>query len=139
MTLAEGVANYVTDPIHDSTGAPSAASRERYVRNAEPSQIRENFALFDGVLRDLMAGGSWEDAYNRGFSSRGMSGAHFYFVGYEMAKAIDRDCGSSCVARLFQQRPAEFLRRYVALYKRRPDIPGRFSAETEAFIQAGAK
>jgi hypothetical protein len=87
------------------------------------------------VLSDLRAQRlSWEDAYEKGFSTSGGDAA-FYFVGYEMAKAIERYCGSACIARLFEQPPIEFFRQYIALYKRHSDIPGRFSAETEAFLR----
>jgi hypothetical protein len=136
VTLAEGLANYVVNPQRSSgTGAQIDASRERYRRNAMPARITENFALFDRVLRDLRAQRlSWEQAYEQGFS--GNNDARFYFVGFQMAKAIEQHCGAACIARLFEQPPVEFFRQYIALYKRHPDIPGRFAPETEAFVSA---
>ncbi|HYR07010.1 MAG TPA: DUF5700 domain-containing putative Zn-dependent protease, partial [Longimicrobium sp.] len=82
---------------------------------------------------DLRAGKmSWDSASWVGLS--GNNDDRFYFVGYEMAKAIERHCGAACIARLFDQPPVEFFRRYIALYRRHPEIRGRFSPETEAFL-----
>lgn len=134
VTLSEGTANYVVDPTRSSASAPALhASLERYRRNATPERIVENFALFDTVLAELRAGSTtWEQAYRRGFS--GNNDARFYFVGYQMAKAIERYCGRECIGRAFETHPGEFFRRYVELYRRHGDIPGRFAPETEAFI-----
>lgn len=134
VTLAEGSANYVVDPTRSTARGPNMDQfRARYVRNARPGRIAENFRLFDTVLAELRAGRTtWNDAYGRGFS--GSNDARFYFVGYQMAKAIDQHCGAACIRRLFQRHPVEFFRQYVALYRRHPDIEGRFAPETEAFI-----
>ena len=134
VLLAEGTANYVVDPTRSTvSGASIEASRARYRRNVTGQRIRENFALFDTVLTQLRSGSlSWQQAYSRGFS--GNNDARFYFVGYEMARAIERHCGRRCIGRLFRQEPAEFFRQYVELYRRHPDIVGRFAPETEAFL-----
>ncbi|HEU4561026.1 MAG TPA: DUF5700 domain-containing putative Zn-dependent protease [Longimicrobium sp.] len=134
VTLAEGTANYVVDPTRSTATGPNVDQyRARYVRNATPQRIRENFALFDTVLRELRTGRTtWSDAYGRGFS--GSNDARFYFVVHQMAKAIDQHCGAACIRRLFQRHPVEFFRQYIALYRRHPEIPGRFSPQTEAFI-----
>ena len=135
VTLAEGLANYAVDPLRSSaTGAQIERSRKQFLKNAEPGRITENFALFDRVLRDLRARrASWEDAYKDGFSG-GPDGARFYFVGYQMAKAIEQHCGTPCIAQLFKQPPIEFFRQYMALYRKHPDIRARFAPETEAFL-----
>ena len=135
VTLAEGLANYVVDPTCATTTQPEedSESLERYAENAQPDRIVENFAVFDEVLADFRADrSSWEEAYERGFS--GNEGARFYFVGYQMAKAIERHCGRACIPRLFEQPPVEFFRQYVALYREHPEIPGRFAPETESFL-----
>ena len=133
-TLSEGTANYVVDPTRSTATGPNMdSSRQRYRRHAQPKRIAENFARFDDVLKRLREGRvTWENAYQEGFSS--VNDASFYFVGYEMTKAIERHCGRDCIGRLFQQQPVEFFRRYIALYQTHPDISGRFSRETEAFI-----
>jgi hypothetical protein len=135
VTLAEGVANYVVDPTCSPgiRAEQSPQSVERYLRNAQPTRIIENFALFDNVLADLRAGRiTWEEAYQRGFS--GTDDARFYFVGYEMAKAIERHCGTACVPRLFEQPPVEFFRQYISLYREHPEIRWRFAPETERYV-----
>lgn len=134
VTLAEGTANYVVDPTRSpGSGAGMQASRERYQRNLAPARIRENFALFDTVVAQLAAGAvTWENAYGRGFS--GNNDARFYFVGYVMARALEQHCGRACIGAAFGEHPGEFFRRYVALYRAHPEIPGRFSPATEALI-----
>lgn len=134
ITLSEGIANYVVDPtLSAETGPNMETSRERYRRNAEPARIKENFALFDTVLSDLRSGKqTWEEAYRTGFS--GNNDARFYFVGYQMAKAIEKHCGRKCIGKLFEKPSVEFFRQYIALYRKHPEITGRFSKDTEAII-----
>ncbi|MDQ4121858.1 MAG: hypothetical protein M3209_10485 [Acidobacteriota bacterium] len=136
ITLSEGVANYVVDPTRSAaTGTNMESSRQRYRRNAEPERIKENFALFDAVLSDLRANRiTWQEADFRGFS--GNNDARFYFVGYEMAKAIEKYCGRKCISKLFEKPPVEFFRQYIALYRKHPELTARFSKETEDFITA---
>ena len=110
-------------------------SRKRYRRHAEPARIANDFALFDEVLASLRDGRmNWETAYRAGFSSE--NDASFYFVGYEMAKALEQYCGRECIVRLFREPPVEFLRRYIALYREHPEVMGRFSPATEDFVSA---
>ncbi len=134
--LQEGTANYVVDPTRSTAaGRDMERARARYRRNAEPARIAENFALFDTLLKELREGRiTWDVVYERGFSRN--NDDRFYFVGYEMAKALDRHCGRRCVGRLFEEPPVEFFRRYIALYRRHPEIRGRFSRETETYIAA---
>jgi hypothetical protein len=133
-TLVEGSANFVSDPTRSTVpGAEMDHQRARYARNAQPAQVAANFARFDRVLRELREGRmTWEAASQEGLS--GDPDDAFYFVGYEMAKAIDRHCGPGCIGRLFSQAPVEFFRQYIALYRRHPEITARFSPETEAYV-----
>lgn len=136
VTLAEGVANYVVDPTCSPSvrAEQSRESVDRYLRNAKPRRIEKNFALFDEVLADLGAGRiTWEEAYERGFTG---TDPRFYFVGYEMAKAIERHCGTACIPRLFQQPPVEFFRQYISLYHEHPEIRWRFAPETERYLMS---
>lgn len=136
ITLSEGIANYAVDPTRSTAaGANMDSSRARYRRNAEPARIKENFTLFDSVLSDLRAERiAWQEAYFKGFS--GNNDARFYFVGYEMAKAIEKYCGRRCIGKLFEKPPVEFFRQYIALYRKHSEISARFSPETEAFVTA---
>lgn len=135
-TLSEGTANYVADPSRSrATGPHMESARQRYRRNAEPARIAQNFALFDTVLKEVRDGRiTWDVAYKKGFTSE--NDDSFYFVGYEMAKALDRYCGRKRIGGLFEKSPVEFFRRYIALYRKHPEIRGRFSRETETFIAA---
>ena len=133
-TLQEGTANYAADPTRwAATGPDVEAARRRYRRNTEPARVTENFALFDAVLKELREGRiTWDIAYKKGFTSE--NDDSFYFVGYEMAKALEQYCGSKCISRLFEEPPVEFFRRYIALYRKHPEIRGRYSQETETFM-----
>jgi hypothetical protein len=134
VLLFEGTANYVVDPTRsNAAGTDMEKSRQQYRRNADPARIKENFALFDTVLSGIRDGSlPWNKAYARGFS--GNNDARFYFVGYEMAKAIEKYRGRKQIAQLFEKPPVEFIRQYIALYKKHPEISARFSKETEEFI-----
>jgi hypothetical protein len=138
-TLSEGTATYVADPTRSTaTGAGMESARQRYRRNAEPKRVAENFGRFDAVLTKLRDGRmTWKKAYTEGFTSE--NDASFYFVGYEMAKALERYCGRECIGRLFKNPPVEFFRQYIALYRTHPEITGRFSPETEMLIAAYGK
>jgi hypothetical protein len=135
-TLSEGTATFVADPTRSTAaGSNMESSRQRYRRNGEPKRIAENFGRFDAVLTKLRDGRMpWGKAYTEGFTSE--NDASFYFVGYEMTKALERYCGHECIGRLFKERPVEFFRQYIALYRTHPEITGRFSPETEMFIAA---
>jgi hypothetical protein len=138
-TLSEGTATYVADPTRwMATGPNMESARQRYRRNAEPKRMAENFARFDAVLMKLRDRRmTWEKAYMEGFTSE--NDASFYFVGYEMTRALERYCGRECIGRLFKEPPIEFFRRYIALYQKHPEITGRFSQGTEAFIATYGK
>jgi hypothetical protein len=137
LTLLEGVANYVVDPTCSASyrAREGPQSVERYHRNAQPARVQENFAVFDTVLGGLRAGRmSWAEADRRGFS--GDEDARFYFVGYQMARAIELHCGTACIPRLFEQPPVEFFRQYITLYREHPEIRWRFAPETESFLMS---
>ena len=91
-------------------------------------------------LRELLADPlrvgrlTWEQASREGFANN--EDNNFYFVGYEMTTALERYCGRECIRRLFNEPAVEFFRRYIALYRKHPEIRGRFSRETEIFIAA---
>ena len=136
-TLAEGTANFAADPTRwTGTQRATRESHERYERNRTPERIRENFALFETLLRELAAGATtWRNAYDRGFTSNaGSRDPRMYFVGYEMARAIHADCGSECVGALFEKPAIEFYRQYIAAYRANPELVGRFSPETERYL-----
>lgn len=131
-TLWEGTANHAVDALKaKGTGPYMEAWRNRYERNLEPARVKENFALFDTLLADLRAGRTtWAEAYKIGFSGD----AKIYFVGYKMAKAIERYDGARRIGDFFVRPPAEFFQEYINLCHRHPDIVDRFSPASEAYF-----
>ncbi|MBA2390853.1 MAG: amidohydrolase family protein [Geodermatophilaceae bacterium] len=75
----------------------------------------------------------------RGGTNYGAEDAQIFldkFVGYQMAKEIERRCGAACIRRLLQQPSVEFFLQYISLYREHPDIVGRFSPETERHLSS---
>jgi hypothetical protein len=90
------------------------------------------------MLKEILEGRTtWEVLSREGFSRD--NDDRFYFVGYEMAKALERYRGRGHIGRLFSRPPVEFFRSYIALYRRHPEIRGRFSRETETFIASAGQ
>jgi hypothetical protein len=141
VIFEEGTATYITAPMlgKDSFfrryGPYTRMWRASYKKNASPKKIRANFAEVDRLLSGLRNGSlSWDEASTVVFSGYGPGP---YFVGYEMAKAIDRRHGPARIASLLQQHPAAFFRAYIDLYRENPDaVPAKFSRETEAYIDS---
>ena len=131
-TLLEGTAALVSRPDRFPAGAGHLeATRGLYRRAAKPKTIAENFALFDRVLSQLQSGKiPWEEAYRRGFSHSREDEERFYFVGYEMAAAIERYDRAGAIGALFEKPPVAFFRRYLALCRQHRELPGRFSEAT---------
>ncbi len=131
IVLEEGTANYVADPTRVAASGPYFDSwRDRFVQNAAPERVAQNFALFDKLHAQLSSGAmTWDQMYAEGFSGEGP----LYFVGYQMAKALDAAAGPQSIAGAFSRHPAAFFQDYVALARRTPALP-RFSASTEAWL-----
>lgn len=141
VIVEEGTATYVAEPLlakrADSRppGPYLANWRAAYAKNASPGKIAENFQEVDCLLASLRAGSmTWDEASDRVFRGYGPGP---YFVGYEMARAIDRHYGAARLAALQQQHPAEFLRTYIDIYRHdAAAVPARFDAATEAYVDA---
>jgi hypothetical protein len=141
VIFEEGTATYVAEPLlgEDSffrkSGPYVKEWRASYKKNESPKKIAANFAEVDRLIAGLRNGSlSWEQASKIAFMGFGPGP---YFVGYEMAKAIDRDRGPSGIASILSQHPANFFRTYIDLYRKNPDaVPAKFSKETEAYILA---
>lgn len=130
--LMEGTADLVADPRRlPGDGPAMAAERAEARRDAEPARVRESFALFDRLFQQAVRNElTWRTINDRGFANA----APFYSLGREMAQAIERDCGTACIGRLFERPPVEFFRQYIRLYRARPEIIGRFAPETERLL-----
>jgi hypothetical protein len=132
--LTEGTASLATDPRRSAGDGPEVTrERKRYVRDDDPARVRENFALFDTLFQQVTRNEiAWPALYDRGFANE----ARFYAVGRQMAQAIERYCGVGCIGPLFEQKPVEFFRGYIRLYRTHPDIIGRFDPATERLLNA---
>jgi hypothetical protein len=77
---------------------------------------------------------SWEEASKILFTGYGPG---LYFVGYEMAKAINLRYGSERLASFLQKHHAAFLQTYIDFTRERPTLaPAAFSQATRDFIAA---
>jgi hypothetical protein len=141
VILDEGTATYVAEPALAKTsffrrfGPYVRMWRASYKKNAPREKIAANFAEVDRLLSGLRTGTmTWKQASDVVFTGYGPGP---YFVGYEMAKAIDRRHGPERIASLLQQHPAAFFRTYIDVYRENPAAaPARFSRETEAYIDS---
>jgi hypothetical protein len=120
--VIEGMATYVGDP--DAWGATHEGfdhDKREYAR--ELARSSETFALFDTIIyrlardshapQDLLLtigfGGSWDQTG--------------YYVGYQMAKVIDRFLGRDRLRALVARTPEEFLSDYITVAQAHPDDP----------------
>ena len=141
VIFEEGTATYVTEPmlgkksLFRRDGPYTRASRATYEKNASPEKIAANFAEVDRLIAGLRSGSlSWKQASDVVFTGNGPGP---YFVGYEMAKAIDRRHGPKRIASLLKEHPVTFFRDYIELYREDPAaVPARFSKDTEAYIDS---
>ncbi|MGD0143655.1 MAG: DUF5700 domain-containing putative Zn-dependent protease [Rhizomicrobium sp.] len=120
--VIEGMADYVGDPAQmPGTGAGIEQSRKEYARSLARSS--ENFALFDTIIFRLARDG---DAPLQTLLSIGFGGAWDqtgYYVGYRMAKAIDRYMGRRRLRALVALSAEEFVLDYIAVSKAHPGDP----------------
>jgi hypothetical protein len=141
VILEEGTATYVAQPpaqkssFFRRSGPYLEVWRASSEKNSSTRQIAANFAEVDRLIAGLRAGTTtWEQAQNTVFRGYGPGP---YFVGYEMAKAIDQHDGPERIASLLQKHPAEFFRTYIEIYRKNPGAaPAKFSAATEAYIDS---
>lgn len=132
--LDEGTATYVARTmLGRGTGPYISMWRGAYAKNEPRKQIAANFALFDRLLAALHDGSmTWNATYEAGFAN---IGPPLYFVGYEMAKAIERAYGPGRIGPYFQRGSTEYFKDYIALYRTRAMIAlERFSPATESLI-----
>lgn len=120
--LDEGTATYVGDPTLYTATGPHLEHDQGELRR-QLARANEIFALFDTVLYrarhdpnaplDMLLrigfGGDWEETG--------------YFVGYRMAKTIDRYAGRERLRTLVMLPPEQFVADYIALATAHPDDP----------------
>jgi hypothetical protein len=138
--VIEGMADYVGDPqALPGEGPGMQQARRDYERNLARSG--ENFALFDTILYRL---GTDEAAPLGELLKVGFGGnwdQSGYYVGYVMARAIDRYRGRERLRVLVTLPPEEFVLDYIALTQAHADnadlVP--LSGASVAAVQASAQ
>lgn len=134
-TLNEGTASLVGDPLEVEDGKNYIRwFQTKFRRNLQ--RIEANFALFETILFRFFHDPEADPGvlYNIGFS--GMWDSPIYFVGYHMARSIERYEGREAVAEAMRECPLVFFNRYAALTREHedPDMI-RFSRSTEDILR----
>jgi len=133
-TLNEGTASVVGDPLEIADGKAYISWFQTKYRN-NLRRINVNFALFDTLLFRLYhdPDANANQLYNIGFS--GMLDSPLYFVGYRMAKVIEKYKGKDALARAIGDPPIEFFNQYVEIYRKQTDPELiRFDKATEDIL-----
>lgn len=120
--VIEGMATYVGDPT-TMTGTGPRLTHDQDQLKKELARAADIFALFDtilfrashdpdaplGALLRIGFGGSWDETG--------------YYVGYRMAKAIDRYSGRDRLRALVTLPPEAFVAEYIAVAQAHPTDP----------------
>lgn len=133
-TYTEGTATLVGDSLNAKNLRQFGQSQQDlYKKNLARS--RQNFALFEALLFQANndPNADIEQLYNIGFSTE--FDETLYYVGYRMARAIEKYQGKQAIAALVGKNPVEFFNRYIEIYKKNND-PAliKFSKSTEDIL-----
>ncbi len=119
-TFTEGTATLVGDSLNAKNLKEFGQSQQDlYKKNLARS--RQNFALFEALLFQAQndPNADIEQLYNVGFSTE--FDETLYYVGYRMARAIEKYKGKQAIAALIGKNPVEFFNQYIEIYKRNND------------------
>lgn len=136
-TMDEGTASLVGDPLEIQNGkAYIEWFQGKFRRNL--NHLEMNFALLDTLLyrayNDADASASSRYLYNMGFS--GIWESPLYFVGYRMAKVIEKYKGRGAIAGAIGKSPVKFFADYIEIYRRERDPQIiKFSKSTEEIVR----
>jgi hypothetical protein len=138
-TLKEGTGSVVGDPLTvPKPGAYNSWFAEKYRRNLQ--RLPQNFALFETMLFRLANDDTpFGTIYPLGFS--GGWDSPLYFVGYRMAKVIEKYDGRDAIQGVWKRSPAEFFVRYAALAREHstdPDVIA-LNATTLKILESAAR
>jgi hypothetical protein len=132
----EGTANLVGDFTKLKKAGPfTTLQLEQSTKNAE--RKRQNFYLLEVLLYKAYtdtASHNYDQLYNIAFTT-GYDEAG-YFVGYEMAKKIEKYEGAVSIGRILTDDPLVFFETYIKLYKTHPEDESfiKFEMSTEEII-----
>jgi hypothetical protein len=135
QTIREGTASYVCDPLNiKDGGAYTEWYSKKYVRNL--NHLKLSFDLFETLVFRAYHD---PDVPLRNLYSIGFSGAlesPVYFVGFAMAREIERISGRETLLDLMQQSSAEFFAHYAAIAGRADGEAIPFSAGFQDILKA---
>lgn len=134
-TLKEGTASVVGDPLEITNGKKYITWFQGKFRN-NLRRIDTNFTLFDTLLYSLYNNpdAAADRIYNIAFS--GAYDSALYFVGYRMARIVEKRKGKQEIAFLIGKNPLQFFNEYIELYKSQPDPEAiEFSKSTEDILR----
>jgi hypothetical protein len=118
----EGMADYVGDPrVLPGSGPGIARARREYDSNLARSS--ESFELFDTIIYRFSHDATARQSPLINISFGGAWGQTGYYVGYRMAKAIDRYRGRARLRALVALPPEDFVADYVAIAQAHPSDP----------------
>ena len=112
-TMKEGTGSVVGDPlVVKNAGSYITWFSEKYRRNLD--RLPQNFALFESLLFRLANDDiALRDLYSLGFA--GNWDSPLYFVGYRIAKVVEKYDGRGAIKRMWSASPVAFFKRYAAL------------------------
>jgi hypothetical protein len=132
----EGTANLVGDFTKLKTAGPfTTLQLKQFSKNTK--RKRQNFYLLEVLLYKAYtdtASHNYDQLYNIAFTT-GYDEAG-YFVGYEIAKKIEKYEGAISIGRILTDDPLVSFEKYIKLYKAHPEDETfiRFEASTEEII-----
>ncbi|MBK0381318.1 DUF5700 domain-containing putative Zn-dependent protease [Mucilaginibacter segetis] len=134
---SEGTANLVGDFAGFKANSPFARDQvAEWQKNAD--RRRENFTLFEAILYKCYSDTTterYEQYYNVCFTTAYDESS--YFVGYEMAKAIQKYRGKEALATFVTADPITFIKTYLDICHENAEDKKlvRFDAATEAIVE----
>jgi hypothetical protein len=134
-TLDEGTASVVGDPLEVAGGKKWISWFQGKFKN-NLGHIEGNFTLFDTLLYRLYNDPNADSGkiYYIGFTATYDS--PLYFVGYRMARVIEKHKGKNAVASLIGENPIQFFAQYMDIYKKNDDADAvHFSKSAEEILQ----
>ena len=133
-TYVEGTATLVGSPL-DAKNLKQFGQRRQDDYKKNLARSRQNFALFEALLFQAYSDPHSDigQLYNIGFTTA--FDETLYYVGYRMARDIEKYQGKRTIASLVVRNPLELFNLYVELYKKNTD-PAllKFSPTTEDIL-----
>ncbi len=136
-TVSEGTASLLWWPEDGPRGGVYVEGVLQRKLERNQRRVTDIFALFDLMVLRAHSDPEFDFAsvYNLGFS--GAWDSPFYYLGYRVARTIERHRGLEVLRELLARPPVDLFLEYVSVYMERPEDSSlvRFTSETEAVIR----